>query len=125
MFAAACLATSSASRLVGRADLRKEYEAKLDDLAKNLEAYGKTPSPETAAAVDSTVVWLERAGQAKWLVRGLRERLSHPNVQVDISRELIAQQIAQPVDETRPVHDCILGTNVYGTGHAVGQVDVG
>jgi hypothetical protein len=113
-----------ASRLIGRADLRKEYETKLDELAKNLEAYGKSPSPETAAAINATVVWLDRAGQARWLVRGLRERLSHPNVHVEVSRGLIAARIAGPIDETRPVHDCILGTDIYGNAHAVGQTSV-
>ena len=92
-------------------------------MATNLEAYAKTPSPETTAS-SSRRSSAERRGQAKWLVHGLRERLSHPNVHVYISRELIAQRIAQPIDESRPVHDCILGTDVYGTAHVVGQTDV-
>ena len=112
------------SRLIGQADLRKEYETKLDELAANLEAYGESPSPKTAAAINATVVWLERRGQAKWLVRGLRQRLSHPNLYAEVSPGLIAARVAGPVDDTRPVHDCILGTDIYGTGHATGQINV-
>jgi len=112
------------ARLIGRADLRTQYQTVLEGLAGNLEEYRKSPSEETALAISATLEWLERAGQAKWLTRAVRQRLSHPNVLVKVSDDLVASRLAGPVEDTSPVQDYILGTDIRGTGHTTGQVSV-
>ena len=110
------------ARFIGRADLRKQYETALEDLAANIEKYRKDPSAETALAIGDGMSWLEQTGQAKWLVKAIRQRLSHPNALVEVSVDLVSARLAGPIDETTPVRDNILGTDIYGTGHAVGQL---
>jgi len=110
------------SQFIGRADLRKQYETALEDLAGNVEKYRKDPSAETALAIGDGVSWLEQTGQAKWLVKAIRQRLSHPNVFVEVSVDLVSARLAMPIDETTPVQDYILGTDIQGTGRAVGQL---
>jgi hypothetical protein len=110
------------SQLMGRADLRKQYERALEDLAANVEKYRKDPSAETALAIGSGMEWLDQAGQAKWVVRAVRQRLSHPNALVEVSAGLVSARLAGPIDETTPVYDNILGTDIYGTGRALGHV---
>ncbi len=110
------------ARFMGRADLRKQYETALEDLAGNIEKYRKDPSAQTALAIGDGMTWLEQAGQAKWLIGAVRRQLSHPNVFVEVSAQLVSARLAMPVDETTPVQDYILGTDIRGTGHAVGQL---
>ena len=57
-------------------------------------------------------------------MQSVRSRLVHPNVYLQANGELAAAGIAGPVDETAPVCDCILGTDINGVGHTVGQTTV-
>ncbi len=112
------------ARAIGQTKLRGLYEGVLEKLAGHLEAYRKTPSAEVALTIHAELGWLEQAGQAQWLVRAIRRRLSHPNLFAEVSSGLVASQLAGPVDDTSPVRDCILGTDIHGTGHTTGKLSV-
>ena len=42
----------------------------------------------------------------------------------EISPAVLGAGIAEPVDDTTPIRDCILGTDIYGTAHTVGQTSI-
>ena len=100
------------------------YEMQLGRLADGLEAYAMTSAPEALDAAAVALGRLERAGQALPLVRQVRERLSQPNLYVNISEEFIAAGTGRLIDEVEPVRDAILGTQISGQGRTAGHVQV-
>lgn len=63
------------------------------------------------------------ASPACWCGR-FASRYTRPNFQARLSSRLVAAGIQQPVDETAPVRDTILGTAISGTGRTVGKLGV-
>jgi len=112
------------ARAVGDPKLDSQYRILLDALPEYLEAYRQNPTVEGAVALSTAIRWLEEAGQAPWLVAAIRRNYTRPNLFARIDADVVAAGIEGPVDEVEPVRDVILGTNVYGTGHTVGQVSV-
>lgn len=109
------------ARAIGDKELPGQYRELLEELAKHLETYWETPSPEEASAIAMGIEWLQSAGQAKELVQAIHAQLAHPNMYAQVSRELVAAAVARMVDEIQPVEDCILEVAIRGTGHARGQ----
>jgi hypothetical protein len=97
------------------------YEKVLDQLAADLEAAGTHPSADQAFRIGETLRWLPLVRQAPELVAAVDKRLVHPNVYLQASAALVGAGIAGPVDETAPVRDCILDTDISGMGRTVGQ----
>lgn len=112
------------ARAIGDAKVRKQYEAVLEGLADRLEKYRKTPSGELAEEIDQLMDWLDQAGQAGWIVKAVRQQMSHPNIFVEVSGGLVSARVAGPVDETGPVRECILKTDIHATGRTVGELKV-
>jgi hypothetical protein len=112
------------ARAMEQPQLRGQYEKIMDTLAGFLEEHLKAPSYETVQNVNAILDWLDQAGQAGWLVGAIRQRCSQPNVFVEGSKALVASRIAGPVDDTSPLRECILGTDVHGTGHTTGQLSI-
>jgi len=110
------------ARNVGDPRLQKRYEQLLDFLAEHLAAYTAKPAAEEAVLIGQAVGQLEEARQAPALVRAIRHHFLRPNLLLEVSAGFAAAGIAAPVDETAPVHEVILGTDVYGTGHTTGRV---
>jgi hypothetical protein len=110
------------ARNVGDPGLQARYGLLLDFLAGHLAAYTATHSAEEAVLIGQAVGQLEEARQAPALVRAIRHHFLRPNLLLKVSADLVAAGIAAPVDETAPVHEFILGTDVYGTGHTTGRV---
>ena len=107
-----------------RDELKDQYVAQLQGLAKELKQYADDPSEDVAVQIGAKLGWLQRVRQAGGLVRAVRRRFSRPNLYVQASAGLVAAGIEQPVDDTSPVRDHILGTDITGTGHTVGHVSV-
>lgn len=105
-----------------RAAIRIGYERLMDGLPEVLDRYRQTPTAEDAAAITGVLRWLDSVGQAPRLIRVIRLRLNRPNVFLQVSEQLLQAAINRPVDQTMPVRDVILGTNIYGTGHTLGQL---
>jgi hypothetical protein len=107
-----------------KADLRAQYVAHLNGLAEELKQYADGHAEETAVALGGRLGWLEDMRQAVALVQAVRNRYSHPNLHVEISTRLVAAGIDQPVDETAPIVDVILGTDISGSGRTIGKIAV-
>ncbi len=112
------------SRALGQPQLRQQYQKLLENLATSLEKHRSKPTLQTANEVNVVLEWLEQSGQAPWLAAAIRQRMSHPNLFLSVSGELVASRIGGPVQDTSAVRDCILGTDIHGTALANGQVKV-
>lgn len=100
------------------------YGDKLDKLALALEAYVAKPTTENALIISESVRWLDDAHQAPALVQAIQQHFVQPNLIGRISPAILGAGIADAVDDTMPVHDCILGTDVHGTAHTVGKTNI-
>jgi hypothetical protein len=103
-------------------NLREQYIDQLKGLAGELVHYAAGPTSELAEAIGNRLAWLQRMGQAPKLVRYVRARYSKPNLFAAISGRLVAAGINQPVDDTGPVRDVIMGTDISGTARTVGHI---
>lgn len=112
----------TAVRAVEQAELKDHYAALLDALAGHLETMGEAPTAEEAALTADYLGWLRDARQAPWLVAGVRRRFARPNLLAQVSADVVCAGVARPVDDVSPVIDVILGTDIRGTGHTVGQI---
>ncbi len=121
----ALLTYTQVARAMETPELRKAYAQYVQTLSTYLRNYAEEPSAEQAVQIGDAIGWLESIGQAPELVAAVREELVRPNLFATVSQRLAAAGIDEPVDETEPVRDVILGTDIYGTGHSVGRVTAG
>jgi hypothetical protein len=111
--------------LTGRnEDLKAQYSTQLKGLSDELKQFASGYSSETASSLGERLAWLENARQSDVLIRAIRSRYSNPNLHGRASKRLIAAGIEQHVDEITPVRDMILGTDIRGTGHTVGNLSL-
>ncbi len=103
---------------------QENFAQTIDVLAENLAQYAQKPSEEQLAIFAGATELLEESGQAPTLVRSLRAHFSRPNLWVEVSKTLVDAGIGMEVDESTPVREFILGTDVRGTGQTVGRVNV-
>lgn len=109
---------------VDNPQVKTAYEERMDKLAASLDAYVSKPTTEDALVISESVRWLENAGQAPAVVEIITQRFVQPNFLGEVSPALISAGIAESVDETISIRDCILGTDIHGTAHTVGQTSV-
>ncbi len=112
------------ARSIGNAQLEAGYQGLMDTLADRLQAYAEAPSAKEALVIADAVRWLQDARQAPELLEAISQHLTHPNLFLKVSGKVIDAGIGEPVDDTAPIRDVILKTNIYGTGHTVGQTHV-
>jgi hypothetical protein len=105
-------------------ELRGQFVEQLKALADALGQYAQDPSSDRAIDVGSRLGWLDDMRQAAALVRVVRNRYSQSNLHVAASARLVGAGIEQHLDETAPVRDVIMGTDIYGNGHTIGDVTV-
>lgn len=98
------------------------YENVVTRLTESLERYLKQPITEDALALSESVRFLEEARQCPRLVRALKHHLAAPNVFAEVSAEIVGAGIAEAVDETTAIRDCILGTDVHGLARTRGRI---
>ncbi len=97
------------------------YEQTLDKLSAQLQAYSAKPTTEGALDVSESVRWLINARQSPELIQAVERQFSRPNLYAEVSDEFVAAAIGAPVDDTTAVCDYIMGTDISGTGHTIGQ----
>ena len=114
----------STADAIGNSELGKRYASLLDELAKRVESYGKTMSSDDAMVIGQAIQWLHDAGQAGWLVSAVRRKSLYPNLYAQASARFIRAAMSRDIDETEPVRDCILGTDIHATAHTVGELDM-
>jgi len=104
--------------------IKAEYEQLMDGLAHRLETYAAKSSPDDALVIGDALRWLEDLNEAPQVVTAVRERFVHPNGFFEVSADVVNRGIADRVDDTRQVRDCILDTDIYATAHTTGQTSV-
>ena len=109
---------------VNEPQVRAASEKVLDKLAASLDAYLVKPTTDDALVISESVRWLQDAHQSPQLVKAIQQHFVHPNVIGEVSAELVAAGIAEPVDDVTQVSDCILGTSISGTAHTLGKTSV-
>jgi flagellar motor protein MotB len=97
------------------------YEQNLDKLANHLKTFAVKPTTEDALDISESVRWLTNARQAPELVEAVQRRFNQPNLYAEVSAEFVAAALGEPVDDTTAIYDYILGTDISGTGHTIGQ----
>ncbi|RCS46090.1 hypothetical protein DTL42_16520 [Bremerella cremea] len=102
----------------------KQFDIQLKTLEEAVKRYSQTSADADSKIIGAILGWLEQGNQVPDLVTKLRQEFNSPNLYASVSREFIAAGIRRKVDQTSPVHEVILGTNVRGTAHMVGEVDV-
>lgn len=112
----------TAARALDQADLKDNYGALLDALADHLQKIDPVPTAQQTAGISNALGWLRDARQAPWLVAGIRRRFARPNLVAQVSADMVRAGVGRPVDDVAPVTDYILGTDIRGTGHTVGQI---
>lgn len=109
---------------VGKPKIRKAYEYQLDLLAESLKNYAAHPTTEDALMISESLRWLESAQQVPALVAAIQKHFVKPNLFGTISPAILGAGIVEQVDETIPISDYILGTDIQGTAHTVGKTSV-
>ncbi len=112
------------ARAMGAEGLEDQYRQILDLLAEHVAAYSDNPNPADAQVISDAIRWLREAQQAGWIAEAVRRQFGFVNFYVRASNELMGGALSRSADEVTPVEDCILGTAIYGTGHAIGQLSV-
>jgi hypothetical protein len=118
---AALLDVRAAYLMSANRRLEQETSARLQVLARQLEAYERAPTLQLRRAIGSNLARLEMAEQATEVVQMLRDRYWHPNLHASISQRLVNTGLSVVVDETEDVTDCILGTRLLGTATMRGR----
>ncbi|NLS92151.1 MAG: hypothetical protein GXX96_08235 [Planctomycetaceae bacterium] len=112
------------ARAVGDSGVKGQYEKVVDALAASLASHAKAPGGEDAAMISAYLRWLSDARQAPDLIQSIRSGFLNQNFHAHISEAVFNAAMGRDVDETEPVRDVILGTNIYGTGRTTGNVTV-
>jgi len=103
---------------------QQQFDMQLKTLGDAVKRYTNMATGDDARVIGAILGWLEQGEQVPASIETIRNKLDQPNMYASVSRDLIAAGIRRPVDQVNPVREVILGTNVTGTAHMVGDVDV-
>lgn len=103
-------------------EFAEHYPLYVERLATELKAYDDEATPERLGILGQLVGWLNDRGQLPQLVGAVQRSHRRPNLWVQISDEIARAGTEETVDDTQPVRDVILGTQITGTGHTRGRV---
>ncbi|MBM4005609.1 MAG: hypothetical protein FJ295_20360 [Planctomycetes bacterium] len=110
--------------LKGDERARDSFEAALTELAKRHEAFAASGQWDDAVALGRAVGWLDRSRMATDLVAAIHQKFGHSNLQIHVSRRLAASGVEDDVEDTMPVSENILGTQLEGTAHTKGRISL-
>ncbi len=77
---------------------------------------------EATREIGETLTNLSQSNQAMELVRVIRSHYSRANLRVLVSNQFVNEKFAKPVNESNPVNELILGTQIYGQSQMTGFV---
>jgi hypothetical protein len=115
---------TTAVKLAAVADGQAAYHAQLDALSQQLTEFHAAPTDKQSVAIGQMLGELHRAEQARPLISAVRRNYAQPNLFVVASQRLAASGVDDAVDDITPVREVILGTNIIGTAHTLGQVSL-
>ena len=90
--------------------------------AKKLAEISSIPTVEEAEFASLALGVLRDTNQSTQVTDAIRDAFAYPNLAIWISEPVIQNLVSQPVNQTRRVHDCILGTTLTGTATMNGSV---
>lgn len=106
------------------AKLGNAYGGKIDELIESLKAQNaqrlEANRVDSVAALD----WLGRTRLAPALVEQVLAGHRQSNLIITVSSNMTRHAIQEPVDDTRPVEDVILGTQICGMARTTGTVTI-
>ncbi len=105
-------------------DPQAAYASQLDQLAKLLAGYPEAQRDVDAIAIGQSLGYLSSVGQADPLVKAVRQQYSQPNLFVTASQRLAGAGVNRAVNDVSPIRENILGTDIRGTAHTVGNVSL-
>ena len=101
----------------------KGIDGQLSKISKGFrESAAKTPTPDDLAAASVVYSNLRLANQLPDVASSLAERFGGDNMRIHIGSQLVTMSLAQPVQDTKPINQCILGTRILGTAQTLGNV---
>ncbi len=106
---------------IGNPKTKTTYESILDNLSNNLKAFAVKPSTENTLGISESIRWLQIRQQAPQLVQAVQRQFDQPNLYGEVSADFIAAGLGESVDDNTAICDNIMGTEISGTGHTVGQ----
>ena len=101
--------------------LPPEVNRRMQRLRAALIGYEYDYDPTARAAVGRSLEWLSQNGQGAELVDKLQQRYWHPNALVKISENFAGAGINDFIDDTSPVCERLMGTDISGTAHTTGK----
>lgn len=109
------------SRALDDVSLAEKLGQALDELAGLIPTYRETHDPAVAGRIQAVLEWLDLMDRGKQVGAAVMEEFGQSNLFVEVSADFLAKGFTLPVDTTEPVREIILGTDVRGTGHIVGE----
>lgn len=104
-----------------RRDTSAIYETYLKRLQEQLRHHQEGPTVETNRKVGKALGMIEHQGQAPWVLETIRSRYSRPNIVAEVSVAAL-NELAEPISQSQPIRDCVLGARVLGTALTDGKV---
>lgn len=98
-------------------EFNARFDARLKQIGDAVDGLDGERSAAAWSAIADGLAWLARHEQAPQLIEEFRRRAHHDNGQIELSQRLLAALVAQEIRRQQPVRDCILGTDIHGTGH--------
>jgi hypothetical protein len=99
------------------------YGQQLDALGKLLTQYRNQPTPVNEQALADRLSLIAAIGQAPEVVWAVRREFSRPNAYFDVMSQLLKAG-AEPINRSERITDNILGTNIRGNAHTIGNVEI-
>ena len=104
-----------------RRDTSVIYESYLKSLQEQLRRHLENSTVETTRKVGKSLGMIEHQGQSPLLLETIRARYSQPNIVAEVSVAAL-NDLAEPISQSQPVRDCVLGARVRGTALTDGEV---
>ncbi len=98
------------------------FSNRLKNLSEQLQIPNTVKNFEHTREIGQTISYLMQGNQANDLVNAVLGKYSRSNARVLISSEFVHKRLARPVNESSPVYEVILGTQIYGQGRLEGWV---
>ena len=107
------------------ADQSRSVEFLSQELAKlseQLQVPNFQKDSGATRAIGEAISNLSQANQAKELMQIVRGNYSRANLRVLVSNQFVCEKFSKPVNESNPVNEVILGTQLYGRSQLQGFV---
>lgn len=100
------------------------YAEVMERLAAALEEYAAAPSGAAREKISVEIEWLRANRQALPLVAKIVAQFNHPNLVLVVAPPVFQAVASRKIDQTDPVRDNILDTEVYGVSRTIGGTNV-